>query len=157
MSHTIVKKRASDLKRLFEVNYTLLMRLAPDLDLIPDAALSTSDECVDIYIKIIERTRYTTTLSLTHYFEAGDALIPAPDLWIRVYHDARVAEAVPRKDGSTVVHGRIFTRNKTLDADIKWKLNDFTEKWLRYCLARGHRFECDDTLPDVNDDRSLLI
>ena len=141
MSHTINKRHSKELRRLAEVNYALLASLAPDLHTLPKSAVSCVENFVDLHLRILERTRYTTALVLTHHFRAGEALISAPELWVRVYHDACVAEPIPHMNGSSPAHTRAYTWNKALDNQVKWKLNNFMEKWLRQCLEMGHHFE----------------
>lgn len=144
MSHTITKGRYADLKRLTEVNYNLLLKLIPDIQRVRRPVCSTVTGCADIHLRLIEHTPYTTTVALTHYFWAGAAPIAAPDVHIRMYHDAKVAEAVPGSDGSTPAHARLYTPNKAPDPLLKWQLNHFLEKWLRYCLSSGHRLLIDE-------------
>lgn len=146
MSHTICKEHLKDLQRLNRANYHLLLRLVPELDIIPGRASSHVVNDIDLELTILERSRFTTTLSLTHYIPVGETWVSAPDLWIRVYHDARVAEAIPRADGSSLVAEKLDTWNHALDPQQKWQLNDFMEKWLHRCLRKGHRIDCDETI-----------
>jgi uncharacterized protein YqiB (DUF1249 family) len=144
MSHTIQRRRIRELHRLNEVNYQLVMRLIPDILNIGEMAVSRTGENDDLYLQIIERSPYTTVLSLTHHFQAGSIRLPVPDLWLRVYHDVCVAEAIAQLDGNSPAHARAYDWHKGLDADVKRKLNTFTERWLRHCLQQGHCFRTDD-------------
>lgn len=146
MSHSITKYKAEDLQRLHEVNYHLLMRLVPCLHGITDVAVSMAHLTANLYLHIHERTPYTTVLSLTHQIEIGDSSVPAPDLWLRVYHDACVAEAIAQQDGAGPAHSRDYSLQLGLDSDIKWKLNQFMEKWLKNCIELGHVFDEDSIL-----------
>jgi len=109
-----------------------------------DAAVSRVREGDDLHLRIIERSPYTTALSLTHHFQAGSIRLPAPDLWLRVYHDVCVVEAIAQLDGNSPAHARTYDWHEGLDANIKRKLNTFTEKWLRHCLQQGHSFRNDE-------------
>lgn len=146
MSHSIIRHKVRDLQRLHEANYCLLMKLVPCLHDITEAAVSIAYKSADLYLQIHEHTPYTTVLSLTHKLSVGESIIPVPDLWLRVYHDARVAEAIAQRDGVGPAHSRDYPLQLGLDADIKWTLNHFMEKWLRYCLIAGHRFTEDSLL-----------
>ena len=150
MSHSITKHKAKDLQRLHEANYHLLMRLVPCLQDISEAAVSVAHKAANLYLHIHERTPYTTVLSLTHQIELGDSSMPAPDLWLRVYHDACVAEAIAQQDGAGPAHSRDYCLQLGLDSDIKWKLNQFMEKWLRNCIALGHVFS-EDSLQEASE------
>ena len=45
-----------------------------------------------MHLRLHERSRYTTTLTLTYLFDEGGMAVSDPDLQIRIYHDARLAE-----------------------------------------------------------------
>lgn len=145
MSHTINRQRSEQLSRLNESNYQLLAQLLPDLCLMGDTAVSRVPGSHDLYMHIIERSPYTTVLSLTYKLKVGDAHLPAPDLWIRVCHDANVAEAIEQLDGKRPAHAREYNAHGGLDLDTKWQLNTFMEKWLKRCLNQGHRYVCDES------------
>lgn len=140
MSHTIQHRRSHDLHRLNEVNYQLVMRLIPDMLNMAETAVSCVRAGNDLHLQIIERSPYTTALSLTHHFQAGSIRLPVPDLWLRVYHDVCVAEAIAQLDGNSPAHARTYDWHKGLDVAVKCQLNTFTEKWLRHCLQQGHCF-----------------
>lgn len=146
MSHSIIKHRVGDLQRLYEANYHMLMRLIPCLHEVTYNAVSISHKAADLYLHVHERTPYTTVISLTHKINVGEASMPAPDLWLRIYHDACVVEAIAQQDGVGPAHSRDYALQLGLDADIKWKLNNFMEKWLRNCLILGHMFTEDSLL-----------
>lgn len=144
MSHTIQHRRSHDLHRLNEVNYQLVMRLIPDMLNMAETAVSRVMAGDDLHLQIIERSPYTTALSLTHHFQAGSIRLPVPDLWLRVYHDVCVAEAIAQLDGNSPAHARTYDWHKGLDVAVKCQLNTFTEKWLRHCLQQGHCFHTDN-------------
>jgi uncharacterized protein YqiB (DUF1249 family) len=58
-----------------------------------------------------------------------------PDLIIRIYHDARIAEAM-----SGFTHRGRRAQNIGTSVQRAWNRNRFLHKWLGYCLFRGHRF-----------------
>jgi hypothetical protein len=88
---------------------------------------------------VVEHSRYTSTLTLTYLLDDGGPR-RAPDLEIRVYHDARVAEACsePRQHA----HARLRSLASALprDLDSRWARNILLNKWLEYCADRGHSF-----------------
>lgn len=145
MSHTINRTRSHDFERLYDVNFQLVSALIPDLRLMPVDAVSSVHKAPDLHLRIIERSPYTTVIALTHEFMAGSAALPAPDLWLRVSHDARVAEAIANQDGASPAYARSYTWHRGLDADIKWRLNTFAEKWLSACLKQGHQFRISES------------
>lgn len=131
---------------LYESNYIRLRRLIPDIDALGDTAVSVSQGCLDLQYLLLEHTRYTTSFILTYYFDDHSRFITEPNLEIRVYHDARLAEVI-----SAVLHKhhycnqRAFSVDKLISPDLsilqsKWRLNRFLYKWLNFCLLRGHMF-----------------
>jgi len=149
MSHTINHKRSHDLERLYEINFQLLLKLIPQLRQMTVGCVSSVLNAADLHLRIIERSPYTTVISLTHEFMAGPTSLPAPDLWLRICHDACVAEAIANQDGNSPAHARTYTWHKGLDTDIKWQLNAFAEKWLKDCLKQGHQFQTPESYSKV--------
>ncbi len=132
----------ANLMELYENNYIFMRRLIPDLDLIPNEMVSRVEGAVDLRLRILERCPYTTMLALTHEFPEGSACEPetCPDLEIRIYHDARTAEALANTDFSRVGIWRREPPPNPRSLAWRWEINRFLYRWLRYCLAQGHRF-----------------
>lgn len=125
---------------VYERNFHLLCRLLPDLDILPDSLVSRVESSLDLHLTIVERCKYTTTIMLTYYFPVSDnEKIADPDLTIKMYHDARQAEALAcMKTGFMPVEHSPEDRKPYVDC--RWKSNVFVEKWLRYSLEQGHIF-----------------
>lgn len=144
--HDYRKRRTSErLARLmesYESNYMLMRLLAPDLAVVEagERRVSRVEGCVDLLLEVLEKEKYTSTLRLTYLFREGEVQREEPDLTIRVYHDARTAEAM-----SGLIHGRRHEQRRRRDLDEGWILNRFLYKWIRYCLHRGHKFRASDT------------
>ena len=118
------------LMELYEANYIRLRRLIPDLEHCAGHTVSRIPDGLDLHLRIVERSRFTTTISLNHGFEGGglDAS-PMPAMRIRIYHDARLVEAL---SGDTSVAPSLLHH--------RWKCNRFLQHWLSHCLSRRHRF-----------------
>jgi hypothetical protein len=128
------------LMSLYESNYVRLRWLIPDLDAMSGSSVSdVGDEC-PLHLAICERSRYTTTLSLTYVFEDPSGTLRDPDLQIRVYHDARLAEvqACARWHRHSVLSA--IRSQLARDLGDRWLRNVMLNKWLDYCVERGHRF-----------------
>lgn len=122
---------------LYENNYMRLRRLIPDLLHLQDNAVSRLPGCLSLHSKILERTKFTTTLHLTYYFEEGERGIEEPALTLRVYHDAHQVEVLT----GHLKHGQQrFQHIPEKAIKVKWKFNRFLYKWLGYCLYLGHSF-----------------
>jgi len=118
---------------LYESNYLRLSRLAGDLAALADRACSSVLGDCELLLEVVERSPYTTVADLTYLLSAaGDSAEPArlPDLRLKVYHDARLVEATWSRPAGAVERelGHRGVRNMMLN------------KWLEYCLDRGHRF-----------------
>lgn len=133
---TTRQRNLAGLMALYEENYIRLRMLVPRPHAIAEHAVSRVPGCVDLHVRVLERSRYTTTLKLTYVFDGdGDAVRCEPDLTVRVHHDARTAEAM----NLHLERGRYrFDAGRTLRRS--WERNRFLHKWLGYCLRRGHYF-----------------
>jgi uncharacterized protein YqiB (DUF1249 family) len=128
------------LMSLYESNYIRLRWLIPELDAMHGAHVSdVGDEC-PLHLEICDRSRYTTTLSLTYVFDVGAGPVRDPDLLIRIYHDARLAEvqACARWHRHSVLSA--IRSQLARDLGDRWLRNVMLNKWLDYCVERGHRF-----------------
>lgn len=117
---------------VYESNYLRLASLAGHPAALHGSAVSLVPGDCELHLQVLERSRYTTDLSLTYLLppSATDVTLPrqVPDLLLRAYHDARLVEALPR-----VAH-------KERELLQCWSRNMMLNKWLEYCAERGHRF-----------------
>jgi len=128
------------LMSLYESNYIRLGWLVPRLHEIESACISTVAGDCPLHLRIEERTKYTTTLTLTYLFDDGDMQVADPDLQIRIYHDARLAEvqACARWHRHSILEAIRSDLARALGD--RWLRNVMLNKWLDYCVERGHRF-----------------
>ena len=122
---------------LYESNYIRLRKLLSDPKRMPRKACSSIPDHLDLHLQIVERSRYTTTLYLSYAFPSADGMQMEPNLKIRIYHDARLAEVM----AGHLHHGRLILDHLPAHAlTEKWTLNRFLNRWLGYCLKQGHSF-----------------
>jgi uncharacterized protein len=121
------------LMTLYESNYIRLGWLAGDLRALAGEHRSRMARDVDLKLTVLERSPYTTMLQLTYAFGGEPASPDAPDLGVRVYHDARVAEA-------HAFGAAARPAGEGCDLGSRWTRNMMLNKWLEYCVDRGHRF-----------------
>lgn len=130
------------LMSLYESNYIRLRWLISDFSSMEDDNVSSVPEDCDLYLSVKERARYTTTLRLTYFFPVGHNgdITADPDLMLRIYHDARMAEVL--ECCSTTRHAvlREFLIEQGSELERRWRRNIFLNKWLEYCAERGHWF-----------------
>ena len=128
------------LMTLYESNYIRLGWLAPDLRRLRGSLTSEVAGEPALELSVVEQCRYTTALLMSYRFGEGDGAAREPGLEIRVYHDARLAEACGTGAGAS--HPRL----KRLAAAVpgshgkRWSCNMLLNKWLEYCVGSGHRF-----------------
>ena len=130
------------LMTLYESNYIRLRWLIADIAGITGTRVSKVGGDCPLHLEVEEQARYTTTFRLTYFFEeAGGSRRADPDLVVRVYHDARLAEvcSCSRWHRHTVLRSLRAQDSKSLDE--RWARNMMLNKWLDYCVERGHRFE----------------
>ncbi len=132
------------LMSLYESNYLRLAALAGDLRQLPDARVSrVADDC-DLRLSVTERSPYTTSLDLTYLFapaEGSDAAVATyPDMRVRIYHDARLVEAQEWASQHDHQALRALRGQAERELDQRWARNTMLNKWLEYCIDRGHGF-----------------
>jgi uncharacterized protein len=132
------------LMSLYESNYVRLSSLAGDLRQLADLRVSrVADDC-DLRLSVTERSPYTTSLDLTYLFAEADGATTYPDMRVRVYHDARLVEAQEWAQDRTILHEHEALRRlrgaAERELDQRWARNTMLNKWLEYCIDRGHGF-----------------
>jgi uncharacterized protein YqiB (DUF1249 family) len=137
----LVRPRSfAGLMTLYESNHVRLRQLLDEFDALPQACVSTAREDLDLYLTVLERCRYTTSIKLTYWFAGADGSVADPDLAIRIYHDARLAEAtscVPHHRHHALSRYHPVGRN---ELEHRWAINILLNKWLEFCLDHGHWF-----------------
>jgi hypothetical protein len=132
------------LMAVYESNYLKLTRLAGDPALITGERVSHVAGGCDLRLTVMEQCPYTTTLALTHLFHdplaAGPGLatfLSYPDVRIRVYGDARLAQAQHWPADQPEPYG---THPGAAERELeqRWLFNNMLNKWLEYCLDLGH-------------------
>ena len=132
------------LMSLYESNYLRLATLAGDLRQLADACVSRVPDDCDLRLSVTERSPYTTSLDLTYLFAAGEdeggGVSTYPDMRVRIYHDARLVEAqewATQHDHQALKALRGMAER---ELDQRWARNTMLNKWLEYCIDRGHGF-----------------
>ncbi len=136
---TIVKLRSFvGLMALYESNYLRLLRLIPEIDRLDGCFRSRVAGDCDLHIEILERCRYTVTLSLSYHLETDDGLLVDPDMTIRVYLDGQLAEAMSIGDRQHRGTLRALVLEHRRELDLRWQRNIVLNKWLDYLSDQGH-------------------
>ena len=128
------------LEQLCESNYQKLFCLIPDLCSFQNQATGKTSNKPTIYLKIIERSKHTLTVELSHQFNRNLENLMAPAVKIRIYLDANLAEVLKHHARTDV--SRVYKDpGQTVEImNYKWRLNYFLQKWLDHCLKTNYEF-----------------
>jgi uncharacterized protein YqiB (DUF1249 family) len=142
--HTVrdgaLRRDFAGLMELYEGNYIRLRKLVPDARAIRSVAISRVAGALDLHLRVTERCKYTTTLQLTYHFIHEEGVIQAPDLHVRIYHDAQVGEVMSCGRSRDSVRPEYDRRRGDYPLEERWRVNRFLYRWLGYCLHQGHCF-----------------
>jgi uncharacterized protein YqiB (DUF1249 family) len=128
------------LMSLYESNYIRLGWLAPSLAALTGRHRSVVSQDCDLLLTIVERSVYTSTVNLTYLLPAHSGAEQYPDMRLRVYHDAHLAEAQEWAGAHFQPVLKALRSQAERELDQRWARNVMLNKWLEYCVERGHRF-----------------
>jgi len=169
------------LMSLYESNYIRFGWLAGDVTQLSGAYRSVVSGDCELVLTVASRSPYTTTLTLTYLLPDASLAGAYPDMGVRLYHDARLAEAQewgpahagpshgaaagpshgaaagPSHGAAAPLHGpaggahgsaaagtssgfKGLKSRMERELDQRWARNVMLNKWLEYCVERGHRF-----------------
>jgi uncharacterized protein len=146
-------KRQLDLRARMAVcdaNYLRLLKLMPDFVLGQERTIllpavqghsahgGGGDLMHRLEVRVLEAFRYTSTLSLRLVVEEETpAWFKAPQLTVRLYHDAGTAEVLSYQDQARFKAFYSEDEAPRYNWDEKNQINVFLADWLRLCLAGG--------------------
>jgi len=129
-----------ELQSACEANYARLMRLLPGMRnerQTRRVTLSQGEHQLGVlHLEVLETCPYTTTLRARQEYSLP--WLPVPQLEIRVYHDARMAEVVCAENARRLRSRYPYPNAAMHQPDEKNQLNLFLGEWLSHCLACGH-------------------
>lgn len=125
---------------LYESNYIRLGWLAGEVLALDGEHRSVVAEDCDLLLTLTDRSPYTTTVNLTYSFPEATGAVRLPDMQVRVYHDAHLAEAHEWAGTHSQPVLKALRTHAERELDQRWARNVMLNKWLEYCVERGHRF-----------------
>lgn len=99
-----------------------------------------TEYCVELnqdhryYLRIVEQTRYTSLLDMGQGQDIVDFL--RPQLQIRLYHDAQLAEVCRSQQISRFAPRYDYPNRRMLQRDEKYQVNRFLSDWLKHCFEQ---------------------
>jgi uncharacterized protein len=128
------------LMTLYESNFLRLGWVVADLRRLQGRHVSRVPGDCDLELTVLEQSAYTTGITLSYLFRGDDGRRRDPELEVRVYHDARLAEARGTRAQPAHAVFRWLNAAAPSGAGPRWTNNMLLNKWLEYCADRGHRF-----------------
>ncbi|MGH8293599.1 MAG: DUF1249 domain-containing protein [Gammaproteobacteria bacterium] len=138
----VVQARSfAGLMTLYAANHASLRQLLGDLHALPSTLVSSSPTDLKIYLKVGTRSRYTTSVHMTYWLHITGGWCPTPDLELRIYHDARLVEALNCQDQPAAASAGRNAAAPRSELLRRWSLNMLLRKWLEHCLDHRHCFD----------------
>ena len=136
---TIIKPKSFvGLMALYESNYLRLLQVIPELERLDGCFRSRVAGDCDLHVEILERCRYTVTLSLTYYFAFEQGKVADPDMRVRAYLDGQLAESMSLCGNHRPAELRRLMRTQVPELHARWQRNVVLNKWLEYLTDQGH-------------------
>lgn len=130
------KKYVPNLKGLHalcEANYMRMLKLLPEVDSESQSYDFGTGAEMHYQIKILETSRYTTTLGVSQISESLPQWLK-PTMQVRLYHDARMAEVLSSQNVSALKPSYGYPNQKMHQKNEKEMVNSFLAEWLVFCL-----------------------
>lgn len=121
-----------------DANYLRLNKLFPEMQTLDEAAmgLEFNGTRLEVRLKVIERSPYTTLARLSQHPEAPWS--HRASMTVRVYHDARSAEVVEYQGRKHFLRAAYDYPNADMrQPDEKAQINRFLGEYLSLCLSHG--------------------
>lgn len=129
----------SGLMTTYESNYLKLSVLLGSLDPQSTHWISRVRRDNELYVERQQSETYTTTLRMTYRLRDGQGNeVMDPDLTVRIYHDAELAEAVGCRAQHHHRQLRELAASHTQELSRRWQINTMLNKWLDYLIDCGH-------------------
>lgn len=133
--------------QIYAANYLLFCRMFPtEIDVGESITMkpsSDSDHYAMSSLELLckEQTRYTSLFSIRQHFRHNLPGLSEPDMEVRLYHDAGLAEVCASQQISRLKPRYDYPNHQMYQQDEKQQVNLFLYDWLHFCLA--HRVAID--------------
>ncbi|MBL1292776.1 MAG: DUF1249 domain-containing protein [Thiotrichales bacterium] len=115
-------------------NYDRLMTLLPALRQVTIKNRLEFAGCNGFDFELLEKTPYTSVVRLTADWSLCSKLVPTPEMTVRLYHDAAVAEVVSYQKRRRIRAEYDYPNPDMFNKREKRRLNEFLSAWLSACL-----------------------
>ncbi|AWB68180.1 DUF1249 domain-containing protein [Saccharobesus litoralis] len=124
------------LGNLHEQNYFMLDKLVSNWQRLHHVVRFETNQQQLYQIKIIECSKYTNVIEMRQLSASLPAILQ-PQLEVRVYHDARLAEVVKNKNMGRIQQSYEYPNKRMMQKDEKTQNNLFLFDWLKFSLQFG--------------------
>lgn len=136
------------LHRACSYNYLLILKLLPNLTLNKSYFFHFDSDCFQL--TICEQTEYTSVLNIESVassvvFEDKDTTSLTPQLKVRLYHDAQMAEVLASREIRYFKSRYDYPNRLMQQPDEKYQVNKFLSQWLDRCFKDGRVMTLDQT------------
>ena len=130
--------QSKQLTGIFEYNYRRVLSLFDCNRLDGDTFESCPGGTRSLYAVVHERHAYTTVMRFTHIFKGLHERALSPDAYVRLYHDAQLAELSHCAPG--IINAKSFPAARVPDMPhtLRWKMQMFLQKWVDHVRDSGH-------------------
>lgn len=128
--------KLANMHQVCEVNYGRLLRLIPDCDTEDLEYQFKINHSLQYTIKIIECSRYTSTLEMSQKSQSGFEFM-RPIVQVRLYHDAKMAEVTSAQNIGSLKPSYRYPNIKMYQKNEKEMVNLFLAEWLHFCLSQS--------------------
>ncbi|GHB62982.1 hypothetical protein GCM10008107_10100 [Psychrosphaera saromensis] len=126
-------------------NYALLLRLLP-MEYAQDASWDIKcDKHLEFQLKVIERSRYTDTLSIIQLTSHLPKFMVS-EFEVRVYHDAQMAEVIGFQKHKRLRQNYPYPNAKLHHKDEKYQVNSLLKDWLNLVFTKQNELTNKDAL-----------
>ena len=124
---------------LCDANYLRLCKLMPNLEGNDHWVFIVGGETDSrrVSIQVEERAKYTTTVTVSQSSSGSLERWSAPELRVRLYHDARMAEVIAWARHHQLKVRYEYPNRFAYQCDEKAQFNLFLGEWLSHCLDQG--------------------
>lgn len=128
-----------DTINLYERNYVQLMAVMPQMRKLDSSVVLLVGQFGRLCLDVLESSPYTSVVMLTYQLGSGDRWVKDPQITVRMYHDAKVAEVIAYQQHQYMrpwYHDMGETRAVSPE---KRQVNLFLSEWLSHCLREGYQ------------------
>lgn len=119
-----------------ERNYFSINQLVAEWEpLQAKVIFETSPQSI-IQIKILEVSRYTNLVEIRQLSPSLPDVFQ-PNLIVRVYHDAKMAEVISCQNIGRIQPSYLYPNKQMHQPDEKLQINAFLNDWLNFCQEHG--------------------